>query len=94
MGKSWLDIGTPAKRARLSWIGGGIVAVATGAWTVVTYVWPMVSTHDGKSGTNCAENASVAAQGDVSHVTINANGATLQTSGTIAAKPSPPACRQ
>jgi hypothetical protein len=78
MGKSWLDISTPAKRARLSWIGGGIVAVAAGAWAVVTYVWPA---HDGKGGNNCAENASIATPGDVSNVTINANGATLQASG-------------
>jgi hypothetical protein len=80
MAKSWLDISTPAKRARLSFIGGGIVAVAAGAWAVVTYVWPA---HDGKGGTNCAENASIATQGDVSHVTINANGATLQASGPL-----------
>jgi hypothetical protein len=68
MGKSWLDISTPAKRARLSWIGSGIVVVAAGAWAVVTYFWP----HDSKGGINCAENASIATQGDVSHVTINA----------------------
>jgi hypothetical protein len=80
MGKSWLDISTPAKRARLSWIGGGIVAVAAGAWTVVTYVWPAHG--GGKSGINCAANASIATQGDVSGVTINANGATLQSSRT------------
>ena len=80
MGKSWLDISTPAKRARLSWIGGGIVTVAAGAWAVMTYVWPA---HDGKAGANCAENASIATQGNVSHVTINANGATLQAGGTL-----------
>ena len=80
MGKSWLDISTPAKRARLSWIGGGIVAVAAGAWAVVTYVWPV---HDGKGGANCAENASIASQGDVSRVTINANGTTFRESGTL-----------
>ena len=80
MGKSWLDISTPAKRARLSWIGGGIVAVAAGAWAVMTYVWPA---HGDKGGINCAENASIAAQGDVKNNTINANGATLQASETV-----------
>jgi hypothetical protein len=79
MGKNWLDISTPAKRARLSWIGGGIVAVAAGTWAVVTYIWPA---HGGKGGINCATNASIAAQGDVRNNTINADGATLRASGT------------
>ena len=80
MDSLWSIIAKPKNRQILSWIGGGVIAVAAGAFAVVTYVWPA---HDGKSGTNCAENASIATQGDVSHVTINANGATLQASGTL-----------
>jgi hypothetical protein len=33
-------IANPKNRQVLSWVGGGIVAVAAGAWAVVTYVWP------------------------------------------------------
>jgi len=36
--------------------------------------------HDRKGGTDCAENGSIAAQGDVRNNTINTNGATLQAS--------------
>jgi len=79
MGSLWSVIAKPKNRQILSWIGGGIVAVAAGAFAVVTYLWP---SHDGKSGISCAQNASVASQGDVSHVTINATGATLQANGT------------
>jgi hypothetical protein len=73
-------IAKPTNRQVLSWIGGGVIAVAAGAWAVVTYVWPA---HDGKGGTNCAENASIATQDDVRNVTINANGATLQANAPL-----------
>ncbi len=72
-------VSKPKNRQILSWIGGGVIAVAAGGFALVTYLWPA---HDSKGGTNCAENASIATQGDVSHVTINANGATLRASGT------------
>jgi hypothetical protein len=81
MNQLWSIIAKPRNRQILQWVGGGVVAVAAGAFAVVTYVWPA---HDGKAGTNCAENASIATQGDVSHVTINANGATQQAGGTTA----------
>lgn len=78
MDSLWSIIAKPKNRQILSWVGGGVIAVAAGAFALVTYLWPA---HDGK-GTNCAENASIASQGNVSHNTINANGATLQASGT------------
>ena len=78
MSSLWSFVRKENNRRLLSWIGGGIVAVAAGAFAVVTYLWPA---HDSKGGINCAQNASIATQGDVSHVTINATGATLQASG-------------
>ena len=78
MSSLWSFVGKENNRRLLSWIGGGIVALAAGAFAVVTYLWPA---HDSKGGINCAQNASIATQGDVSHVTINATGATLQASG-------------
>ena len=80
MDSLWSFVAKENNRKLLSWIGGGIVAVAAGAFAVVTYLWPA---HDGKGGINCAQNASIATQGDVSHVTINATGATLQASVPI-----------
>ena len=80
MNSLWSIIGQPKNRQIISWIGGGIVAVAAGAFAVVTYLWPA---HDSKGGVNCAENASIASQGDVSHVTINANGATQQANAGL-----------
>jgi hypothetical protein len=80
MNSLWSIIAKPKNRQILSWIGGGIVAVVAGAFAVVTYLWPA---HDGKSGISCAENASVASQGDVSHVTINAKGTTFQAHGPL-----------
>jgi 5-enolpyruvylshikimate-3-phosphate synthase len=80
MNSLWSIIAKPKNRQILSWIGGGVIAVAAGAFTVVSYLWPA---HDSKGGTNCAENASIATQGDVSHVTINASGATMQANGTL-----------
>jgi hypothetical protein len=74
----WSFVAKPKNREVLSWIGAGIIAVAAGGFAMVTYLWPA---HDGKSGVSCAQNASVASQGDISHVTINATGATLQASG-------------
>ncbi len=81
MARKRLNIGNPSHRELVSWIGGGIAVIAAGAFAVVKYIVPPRS---GEGGTNCAENASIAAQGDVSHVTISANGGTLQATGKSA----------
>ena len=36
----WSFIAKPKNRQVLSWVGGGIVVVAAGAWAVVSYIWP------------------------------------------------------
>jgi hypothetical protein len=36
----WSIVAKRKNRQILSWIGGGVMAVAAGAWTVVSYVWP------------------------------------------------------
>jgi hypothetical protein len=56
-------------RDMLSWVGGGIVAVAVGAWAVVTYVWPA---HEA-AGTLCAQSGGVAGR-DASGNAITYNG--------------------
>jgi hypothetical protein len=40
MNSLWSFIGKPKNRQMLSWLGGGIVAVAMGAWAVMTYFLP------------------------------------------------------
>jgi hypothetical protein len=70
MGSLWTFIGKPRNRQVLSWIGGGIVAVAAGAWTVVTYVWPA----DETAKIVCAQQGSIAAGHNAIGNTITYNG--------------------
>jgi hypothetical protein len=69
MASVWSIIGKPSNRQALSWLGGGIVAVAAGAWAVVTYVWPA----DRGASTVCAQQGSVAAGHNASGNTITYN---------------------
>ncbi len=59
----WSFFAKPKNRQIISWVGGGVVAVAAGAFAVVTYVWP----HDAKPA--CTQQG-VAVGGDVSGSTI------------------------
>ena len=74
MSSVWSFITKPTNRQILSWIGGGLVIVATGTWAVVTYVWP--PPHDGAK-TVCAQQG-VVFGGNVSgsRVTNTASGTT------------------
>ncbi len=63
----WSFIAKPRNRQVLSWIGGALVAVAAGAWAVVTYVWPA---HEAP-GVVCAQQGSIAAGRDASGNTVN-----------------------
>jgi hypothetical protein len=62
----WSQIAKPKNRQVLSWLGGGIVAVAVGAWAVVTYIWP--ASEPAKS--LCAQQG-VAIAGNVSGSTVS-----------------------
>lgn len=78
MGAVWKFIAKPANRQILAWIGGGIVAVAIGAWTVVTYVWPPAH---GPASSDCIEQA-IAIGGNVSGSTVTNNVTGSQNSGS------------
>jgi hypothetical protein len=65
----WSIIEKPKNRLILQWIGGGIIAIAGGAWAVVTYVWPA---HE-QAKIVCAQQGSRAAGRDVSGNTVNYN---------------------
>jgi hypothetical protein len=70
MGSLLAFIAKPKNREILSWVGGGIVTMAVGAWAVVTYVWPA----DESPSIVCAQGGSIAAGRDASSNTINYNG--------------------
>ena len=40
MGALWSFLAKPKNRQILAWVGGGLVAIAAGAFTVVKYFWP------------------------------------------------------
>ncbi|ACL60936.1 hypothetical protein [Methylobacterium nodulans] len=77
-------IGEPKNREILSWIGGGLVALAAGTWAVVTYVWPAHDPSSGGKSVVCAQQGSVAGGRDASHNTIIYNGAAPQGAGNTA----------
>jgi hypothetical protein len=77
MGSLQAFIAKPKNREILSWVGGGIVTVAVGAWAVVTYVW---AAHE-SPGIACAQSGSIAAGRDASGNTINYNDGT--TAGAV-----------
>jgi hypothetical protein len=81
MASLWSFIAKPKNRQVLSWVGGGIVAVAVGAWAVVTYVWP--AHHEASPSTNCAQQG-VAIGGSVSGSTVTNNVSGSSSSGPCA----------
>ncbi len=80
MASFWQVIVRPRNRQTLSWVGGGIVALAAGAWSVVTYVWPA---HESPT-IACAQHASIVAGRDASGNTINYTGGATPGAGTVA----------
>jgi hypothetical protein len=68
-----------SNRQILSWVGGGIVAVAAGGWAVFTYVWPA---HEPAS-IACAQQG-IAVGGSVSGSTVTNTVSGSQNSGPCA----------
>jgi hypothetical protein len=66
----WSILAKPKNRQTLAWIGGGVAVLASGAWAVVTYVWPA----DKDTKIVCAQQGSISAARDASGNTINYNG--------------------
>lgn len=60
----------PKNRQILSWLGGGLVALAAGVWAVTIYVWPA---HDGPKVV-WAQQGSLASGRDASGNTITYTG--------------------
>ena len=83
MSSVWSFVAKSKNRQVLSWIGGGLVALAAGAWAMVNYVWPA---HEAAK-TVCAQQGSVAGGRDASGNTITYTGgsapATVSCSDTV-----------
>lgn len=77
MDSLWSIIAKPKNRQILSWIGGGVIAVAAGAFAVVTYLWPAQEA----AKTVCAQQG-IALGGKVSGSTV-----TNTVSGSTATAP-------
>jgi len=73
-----LFITKPKNRQILSWLGGGLVALAAGVWAVTTYVWPA---HDGPKVV-CAQQGSLASGRDASGNTITYTGGASAGAGS------------
>lgn len=74
MGSLWKFVSAPKNQKSLSWIGGGLVVVAGGAWAVVTYLWPHEAPSPEGPKIVCAEPGGVAAGRDANGNTITING--------------------
>lgn len=80
MTKLWKFLIDPKNRMVLGWIGGAIVAVASGGWTVATYIWPDAPT---PPSITCAQNGSIAAGKNATGNQIQYTaGSTTQRSGS------------
>ena len=81
MGFLWSFFSAPKNQKTLSWIGGGLVLVAGGAWAVFTYLWP----HDAPSTEGpkivCAQPGTIAAGRDATGNTITINGSMQVATG-------------
>jgi hypothetical protein len=89
----WAFLTNPKNQKTLSWLGGGMVVLASGLWAVVTFIWPSHDKAGGQANIVCAQQGGVAAGRDASHntITITGGGATptesAQASCADAAKP-------
>ena len=69
----WQFIRKKTNREILTWLGGGLVAVAMGAWAVTVYFFPPQKVEEAKPGPNVeARCGGLAIVGNVSGTTISA----------------------
>jgi hypothetical protein len=71
MGSLWAFFTKSKNQQTLSWLGGGLVVAAGGAWAVYTYMW----SHEESPKIVCAQQGGVAAGRDANGntITINSN---------------------
>ena len=66
MSSLWTFLRKPSNQRLLTWLGGGVVVIVSGMWTVATYVWPV---HEPPTAV-CADQG-VAIGGNVSGSTVS-----------------------
>ncbi len=81
MSNLWTFISRPKNRTILGWLGGGLVVLAGGIWTVFTYMHP----HDPHQGGDIVQQG-VVIKGPMDHSTVH-----NQVSGSTATATAPPA---
>jgi hypothetical protein len=74
MSALWSFLSAPKNQKTLSWLGGGLVVVAGGAWVVFTYLWPHDTPPTESPKIVCAQQGGIAAGRDASGNTITING--------------------
>lgn len=74
MGSLWSFLSTPKNQKTISWIGGGLVVVAGGAWAVFTYLSPNEASSPEGPKIVCAQPGGIAAGRDANGNTIAVNG--------------------
>ena len=70
----WSFLSAPKNQKTISWIGGGLVVVAGGAWVVFTYLWPHEASSPEGPKIVCAQPGGIAAGRDSRGNTITING--------------------
>ena len=70
MGRQWSFLSAPKNQKTISWIAGGLIVLASGAWAVFTYVWP----HEESPKIVCAQPGGIAGGRDANGNTISING--------------------
>jgi tetratricopeptide (TPR) repeat protein len=61
----WTFLGDPNNQQTLAWLGGGLVAVASGLWAVIKFLLPRSSGSTSPSQTISADRGGIAAGGNV-----------------------------
>jgi len=74
MGSLWSFLSASKNQKTLSWIGGGLVVVAGGAWAIFTYLWPHEAPSPEGPKIVCAQPGGIAAGRDANGNTITING--------------------
>jgi hypothetical protein len=80
MGSLWSFLAKPKNQKTFSWLGGGIVVVAGGIWTLATFLWPAHETPT----TVCAQQG-IAVGGNVSGSAITNKATGSSSSGPCVA---------
>jgi hypothetical protein len=81
MGGVWSFLSATKNQKTLSWVGGGLVVVAGGAWAVFTYLWPHEASSPEGPTIVCTQPGGIAAGRDANGNSITINGSVQVAAG-------------